>query len=380
MESVPVINPAAASRGREVQTYDFRRPHRVSKDRLRMLEAMFERVTKSLESWLIGRIRTPIELRLRSVEQMSHGEFTRRLPSPCASFVLKINDFNGQHAIIDFGHDLSFYLVDRFFGGVGEPVITDRPLTMVERLAIRSAIDKMADLLSETWSDHLHLSLAVSSFESIPDILLQTANRDDPVLACLIDTNAGDIQSQISVSMPFSALDKFFINSGKQRFTSSTGSASELAANRAVAEQSLRVTSVPVTVQLPAFQVKMRDLAMLQTGNLITTGVSTTSPVRILIGSQERFVASAGKVGNQLAVRLTSQLNQLGQAIESNNADTPHFAPDMAPAPAQTEASVQSQSMVSVPILSQSSPATRPPLHPEEDFETHHKQPNQEEN
>ena len=58
----------------DVQLYDFRRPRHVSKERLRTLEAMYERLTKSLEAWLIGRVRRQVELKLQSVEQFTFGE------------------------------------------------------------------------------------------------------------------------------------------------------------------------------------------------------------------------------------------------------------------------------------------------------------------
>ena len=71
--------------GADVQLYDFRRPHRVSKEKLRTLEAMYERFAKSLEGWLLGRVRGNVQLTLQSVEQFSFGEFTLSLPTPCAS-------------------------------------------------------------------------------------------------------------------------------------------------------------------------------------------------------------------------------------------------------------------------------------------------------
>jgi flagellar motor switch protein FliM len=52
-----------------LEVYDFRRPHRVSKERIRTLEVMYERLVKSLEGWLTGRVRGPIELRLQSVSR-----------------------------------------------------------------------------------------------------------------------------------------------------------------------------------------------------------------------------------------------------------------------------------------------------------------------
>ncbi len=68
------FTPAAEQHA--VQPYDFRRPHRVSKERLRTLEAIYERMVKSLESWIIGRVRGQVEMRLQGVEQFSFGEFT----------------------------------------------------------------------------------------------------------------------------------------------------------------------------------------------------------------------------------------------------------------------------------------------------------------
>src|SRR3990170_3417236 len=70
----------------QVSLYDFRRPHRVSKERLRTLEAMYERLVKSLEGWLISRVRGQVELTLQGVEQFSFGEFTLSLPTPCATY------------------------------------------------------------------------------------------------------------------------------------------------------------------------------------------------------------------------------------------------------------------------------------------------------
>ncbi|HEV2642502.1 MAG TPA: hypothetical protein VGT98_07340, partial [Candidatus Elarobacter sp.] len=138
-----------------IQLYDFRRPHRVSKERLRTLEAIYERMVKSLESWVIGRVRGQIEMRLQGVEQFSFGEFTLSLPTPCASFICDINDTGGQRAVVDIGEEFAFFLVDRLFGGSGQQVGTSRPLTRVERMALRGMIEKVTSLLEEVWADHI---------------------------------------------------------------------------------------------------------------------------------------------------------------------------------------------------------------------------------
>jgi flagellar motor switch protein FliM len=296
-----------------IQMYDFRRPHRVSKERLRTLEAIYERLVKSLESWVIGRIRGQIEMRLQGVEQFSFGEFTLSLPTPCASFICQINDSGGQLGVVDIGEDFAFYLIDRLFGGGGRQVSMSRPLTRVERMALRGLVEKVNSLLAECWSDYISMSLDISSFESFPDILLQSANRDDPVLVANIEVTAGDISSLMLVCLPFAVLDKFFTNTASRSFANATGSEHERAVSRAMAEHSLRATRVNVSARLPEFRMSMRDLASLSHDGVITTGLPSDSPVRVMIGNQERFAGTAGRVGNKLAIRLEGPLAVAGE-------------------------------------------------------------------
>jgi flagellar motor switch protein FliM len=137
----------------EAQNYDFRRPRRVSKEKLRTLQATYDRFAKALEGWLVGRVRGKVQLTVQSIEQFSFSEFTLSLGTPCASFIADVEESGGQQAVIDFGNAFAFYLVDRLFGGGTEPSITNRALTPIERMAVRTAADRMLALLAEAWSD-----------------------------------------------------------------------------------------------------------------------------------------------------------------------------------------------------------------------------------
>ena len=242
----------------DVQIYDFRRPHRVSKERLRTLEAMYERMVKSLEGWLVGRVRGQVEMRLQSVEQFSFGEFTLSLPTPCATYIFDVAESGGQQGVIDIGHDFSYFLVDRLFGGSGTPTILSRALTPVERMAVRSVAEKVTTLIEEVWEDYVPLELVLSGFESSPEIL-QIANREDPVLVANVEVSAGATSSLMLICLPFSVLDKFFSASGQKRINTMTGTEREKEAARERAEAALRATRVPVSARLPAVPISLAD-------------------------------------------------------------------------------------------------------------------------
>jgi flagellar motor switch protein FliM len=316
------------------QLYDFRRPHRISKERLRTLEAMYERMAKGLESWVIGRVRDQIEMRLQSVEQFSFGEFTLSLSSPCAAFIFNVNDSGGQQGIFDIGQDFAFYLVDRLFGGNGRQPCASRPLTRVERMALRSIVERATALLVEVWADHIPLQLDISSFESFPDILNQNGNRDDPVLAANIEVTVGDVSSLLLICLPFTVLDKFFTHTGKRRMNSVTGSEQERAASREIAEQTLRITNVNVSARLPEFRMSMRDIASLSEGGIIQTALPHDSQVCVRVGSQQRFVGTVGRCGNKLAVRIADVVStDTGMSPNASTASLqfdPNFLPSQA--------------------------------------------------
>jgi flagellar motor switch protein FliM len=296
--------------GPEVQIYDFQRPHRVSNERQRTLEAMYSRLVKSFEGWLMGRVRGVVELRLQSVEQIAFGEYALSLPASCNSFILDIRDKAGasavgEQAVVDIGRELAYFLVDRLFGGGSDSTILDRALTPIERLAVRVVAERLMQLIHEIWQDHIELDLELSGFESIPEII-QAAPREAPVLVTNIDATFAGTSSLISICLPLSVLEKFFVM-GNSRSTSQP-SRRETSGQRIVTEKALRATRIEVAARLPDFRLSMRDIAGLKVGSMLSTGIPVDSSVNLLVGNQARFRTAAGRVGRKLAVRVLDPL------------------------------------------------------------------------
>ena len=294
----------APSMAQDVQRYDFRRPHRVSKERLRTIEAMYERMIKSLESYMMSRVRGQMEVRLQSVEQFSFGEFVLSLPSPCCSYVMNINGRDGLQGVIDFGSDFAFFLVDRLFGGGSAPTVMQRPLTALEQDAVRIVADRTASIVAEVWSEVMPIKLEISGFEAAPEIL-QACAREDPVLVANVEVSASNITSLIMICLPFASLDDYFATADTRRVSSTARNEEELRAQRQQAEKSLRVTSVPVAARLPEFRLTVKDLSELAPGSVINTGLSANSLLNVTVAGQRRLVATAGRSGGKLAARIT---------------------------------------------------------------------------
>ncbi len=305
---------ASSPRDADIQLYDFRRPARVSRDRLRTLEAMYERLVRSLEGWLVSRLRDSIDLRLESVEQISYAEFLLSLNTPSASFLVKIQDNGNQQGVVDFNPSLAYFLVDRLFGGGGAPTILERPLTPIERMALDNVADRVVTDLMEVWWDHAQLQLAVSGFESIPEIM-QAVEREVPCLVATVNAKFAGGTGVLSLCLPLNVVEQFFVRSADRRLSEPVGTEAERQTSREQTENALRLTTVTAVARLPEFRIAMRDLMRLSAGTMIGTGIPTDTPLELLIGGQPRFRVKAGRVKQLRAVSVQEVLS--GQTIEA---------------------------------------------------------------
>jgi flagellar motor switch protein FliM len=286
--------------------YDFRRPNRISKEKLRSLEMVYDRFARSLENWLGGRVRGGVQLRLQGLDHFSFGEFAATLPTPCAAYTFSVNGAPHQQGLIDFGHEFAYFLVDRLFGGAAAPAFPSRSLTPIERMVVRSIADRVLVVLQDVWQDYVALELSLVGFESIPEVM-RVASPEDPVLVASLEVTMGETQSLLQACLPFAALESFF-EAGIEGRTTVPGSDAEQLASRAVAEGSLRATRTRVAVRLPAFDLPIRNLVALTVGQVLETPVRTEAPVEVYVGSQRRFRAMPGRLGTSLAIRLTEGL------------------------------------------------------------------------
>lgn len=329
----PVV--AATHGSPDIQVYDFRRPSRVSKEKLRALEAMYERLVKSLEGWLIGRVRGQIELQLQGIEPFSFGEFIFSLPTPCAAYLFNIADSGGQQGVIDIGHEFAYFLVDRFFGGgSGGSTTMDRSLTPIERMAVRSVAERMTAQLQEVWHDHVSMELELAGFESFPEII-QAVNREDPVLVANIEVRSGEMTSLVLICLPFAVLDKFFAGTTHRRINTIAGSEREREVSRGLTESSLRAAHVQVAARLPAFQLPLRALSNLHVGGILTTGIERDATIEVRVSGQRRFTAAAGKVGQKLAMRVLEVHHLDDGSTAAEATQTPPPGQDAPAAPSQ---------------------------------------------
>lgn len=100
----------------KVTTYDFKRPERVGKEQMRALQTMHEGFGRNYGASLSALLRTIVEVKLTSVDQLTYSEFVFSLENPTCFNLINADPLEGQ-LILDINPSLLFPIIDRLLGG-----------------------------------------------------------------------------------------------------------------------------------------------------------------------------------------------------------------------------------------------------------------------
>ena len=101
---------------RTAAPYDFKRPERVSRDQLRALETLHEVFARNLQASLSGALRTIVNVKVETVDQLTYSEFIMSLPNPTCFNLISCAPLEGN-IILEINPSTVFPIIDRLLGG-----------------------------------------------------------------------------------------------------------------------------------------------------------------------------------------------------------------------------------------------------------------------
>src|SRR6187431_3677646 len=177
--ALPKLAPAAApapargpARQREkVLTYDFKRPERVGKEQMRALQSLHEGFGRNFGAALSALLRTIVEVKLTSVDQLTYSEFVFSLENPTCFNLLRADPLEGN-LILDINPSILYPIIDRLLGGGRESgPLARRPLTEIELRLVTRITNLFLAELRHAWENVLELTLSVERVESNPQLV-----------------------------------------------------------------------------------------------------------------------------------------------------------------------------------------------------------------
>ncbi|MEM8865829.1 MAG: flagellar motor switch protein FliM, partial [Planctomycetota bacterium] len=164
--AAPVATAVPAQPREKVTPYDFKRPERVGKEQMRALQTMHEGFGRNFGAALSALLRTIVEVKLTSVDQLTYSEFVFSLENPTCFNLINAKPLEGQ-LILDINPSLLFPIIDRLLGGgSATSPAARRPLTEIELRLVSRITDLFLIEMRSAWENVLELELEVDHVES----------------------------------------------------------------------------------------------------------------------------------------------------------------------------------------------------------------------
>lgn len=294
---------------RKVKPYDFRRPDKFSKDQLRTLQMLHEHLARLLGTSFTSYMRTVVEMKVVSVQQMTYEEFTRSLPSPTCLCLFRLDPLPGE-AILELNTEVALAMVERLLGGQGQ-VSSDREreLTDIEQTVLARILARGLVSFRDAWHNVAEVDAKLERLELNPQFT-QIVAPNQMVVIVTLTMKVGNEQGFLNVCLPDSLLEPVVPKLSAHLWFATGQKATEEtigALRRRVEKMRVELVSVVGTAG-----VRFGDLLALEVGDVIQLDAAVSDPLPIYIGSRVKFWARPGVRGNRMALQLVDSASERG--------------------------------------------------------------------
>ena len=305
-EGVPGPGRSEADRQRDVQTYDFKRPERVSKDQMRALEGLHDGFARNFGASLSGFLRTIVEVRVATAEQLTYSEFIHSLPNPTNFNLLTAEPLEGQMCL-EVSPLIIYPIIDRLLGGSSTEIfIPQRPLTMIELRLVKRITDRALETLTEVWSSLIEVRFALREVENKPH-LVQIVAPNEVVVVIGFELKLGQRCGTMSFCIPFNVIEPVMGKLATQGWLAYKRRASAESKREQLAHH-LTSTDAQVVAVLAETTITVQELVALQPGDIIQTGKPANADVLLKVAGRPHLACKLGRYKNNRAVRILREV------------------------------------------------------------------------
>ncbi len=290
---------------KKYRKYDFYSPRKFTKDRLRILNGIFESYTRMLNNRINGLLHTGCEVEVDSIEEQRYYEFSNALTEGDVLSIAHLrykNRVEETPVLLFASRPVMLSMMDRLIGGTGDPdgdLPADYSYTDMEIKLYETLMRNFTSILGGSWENYITLDFEFNRVEVNPT-LVQIISFDETVVIVDLTLKFPNCDGRFSVCLPGMMLTNLFSDINK-----------ELNGHRGVMEDhsdriftTLRVSELEMVVELCRTQLKLNDIFHLSVGDVIDLNRPKDSPVYVNIGGRRWFDGKMGVHNKSVAVRL----------------------------------------------------------------------------
>ena len=302
------IISTSAEEEEEVKEYDFRSPKKFTKERIKILDSIFDNYARLLSSYLTGLLRLYCKVSLSSIEEQRYFEFNNALPDYVMMGMVDLgihdDDIEECTTILQLSNSLTYTMIDRLLGGKGEYKDADRDFTEIEVSIMDNIMNHMAGLLREPCETYVNLTPQLINIETNSRVI-SSVGYDDTMIIVALEVTISDTKSIVTVVMSALDLDEImakFVH--KATRSSRRYDSTKEAERRESIMRALNTSVLDITAILSETQLDMSDVINLQVGDIIPLGKPIDGNISLQVGGKTWFDGKLGTYNHKKAVKI----------------------------------------------------------------------------
>jgi flagellar motor switch protein FliM len=301
------LQQRGSGRAREkVTPYDFKRPERVGKEQMRSFQSLHEGFGRNFGAALSALLRSIVEVKLTSVDQLTYSEFVFSLENPTCFNLLRAEPLEGN-LILDINPSILYPIIDRLLGGGRDTgPVSRRPLTEIELRLVSRITSLFLKELQHAWEGVLPLKLSVERVESNPQ-LVQIVPPNEVVVLISFELTLGELRGMINLCIPFNAIERVSSKIASNSWAT-YGKSGATPETKAALGRQLDDAKIEVVVTLANTKITTGDLIGLRVGDVITTDKDIHQALDVAVQGTTKFHAHAGAFKGCKAIRVDAPI------------------------------------------------------------------------
>jgi flagellar motor switch protein FliM len=281
---------------REAVPYDFRRPTKLSREHVRMLQIAYETYARRLTTLLTSGLRQVCQVSVSEISQQSYEEYVTGLESQTLLVPFTAAPLAGT-GVLQFSLPVALAAVDHMLGGPGGEQAA-RPLTDIETSLVRGLLEQMTGVLRYALEPIIAVTPVLGAIEYNPQFV-QAAGATDPVVVAELEMVIGSESCRATLCMPLGPLLPVLL-AQRPRAAEDDDAEGVAAAAQRVRE---RLGEVPleVSVEFRPLTLSPARILTLRPGDVLSLPHRVGVPLTVRAGGTVYASAIAGKSGSRLA-------------------------------------------------------------------------------
>jgi flagellar motor switch protein FliM len=314
------LNEPAVEQEKKYRKYDFSSPRKFTKDRIKMLNGIFDTYSRIINSRLNARLRANCEITVESIEEQRYYEFSNALTEGDVLALVKVTVKGKEQDVpllLYLSTPTALSMMDRLMGGEGEAdasLPADYTYTDIELQLYEDIVSDMVSVMGGSWENYIPIEFTYSKTDVNPT-LSQIIGLDETVIIVDMKMQFTNITGRMSICLPGEVLTNIFAEISREN------PARKLTAEDKSEEifDKLRDSSLEIVSILGETRLSLSDVYHLNVGDVIDLGCPKDSSVYLDIGGYHWFTGKVGTHKKNMAVKIDNVCYQAEQRSEQAN-------------------------------------------------------------